>query len=202
MYATTDDFELRWFQYRLLQRLLPTNRLLYLYRITDNDECVFCPSIRETNTHAFSFCRQSKNFWAEFRSRLGLRGDLNLVTIITGLYRQREDISTKALSQCILLAKRYLWRSRKAAQCPNTRAFVSVLAGYIRVERYVRGSRGWEFGRISYAVVWCDGENGYMLTMLTGPRPPPPSRLTCRSAAEAITFPVDGPVRNFRALRN
>ena len=137
VYSVTDDFELRWFQYQLLQRILPTNRLLYLYQLIDSDECVFCPGIKENITHSFWDCRLSKQFWAQLKSLLGLRGFLSLETIITGVYRQREDISSKAIMHCVLLAKRFIWRSRKAAQPPNIHGFTLAFSEYIRVERYV-----------------------------------------------------------------
>ena len=142
VYSITSDFELRWFQYRLLQRILPTNRLLYLYRLVDKDECTFCPGIPETNIHAFWHCRQTKNFWVQFKTLLGLREELDLKTIITGICRQQEEFSPQAIALCILLAKRYLWRSRKAARSPNVLGFVPTLIGYIRVERYVAAIEG------------------------------------------------------------
>ena len=142
MYSVTNDFELRWFQYRLLQRFLLTNRLLYLYKLIDKDECPDCPGISETYAHLFWHCHQAQHFWTQVKSFFGLKGDLNLRVIITGIYSWREEHSPRAIALCLLLAKRYLWRSRRAAQSPCIQEFVPILTKYVRTERYVAINEG------------------------------------------------------------
>ena len=126
------------------------------HRLVDKEECIFCPDIRETNEHAFWQCHQTKRFWTQFKSLFGITGELDLKTIITGIYRQRERISPNVIALCILLAKKYLWRARKASQSPDTRGFIPVVTGYIRVERYMAVLEGKEKERRVLSVLIVD----------------------------------------------
>ena len=44
----TKDTQLRWFQFRILHRLLPTGRYLYLRHLTETPMCDFCSHEEET----------------------------------------------------------------------------------------------------------------------------------------------------------
>ena len=142
VYSVTNDYELRWFQYRLLQRFLPSNRLLYLYKLIDKDECPGCPGITETYAHLFWHCHQAQHFWTQVKRCFGLKGDINLRAIITGIYGWREEHSPNVVALCMLLAKRYLWRSKRAAQSPSIQEFVPILTKYVQTERYVAINEG------------------------------------------------------------
>ena len=54
---TSNDTKLKWFQLRLLYRILPTYRYLKLMNIKDDDTCKFCNEQRETIEHLFWDCR-------------------------------------------------------------------------------------------------------------------------------------------------
>ena len=60
---TTKDTKLRWFQYRLLHRILTTNRFLKIIGIKEDDICQFCNTEVETLTHLFWECVCTAMFW-------------------------------------------------------------------------------------------------------------------------------------------
>lgn len=47
---------IRWFQYRLPHRIIPTNRYLYLIDVIDLDKCTVCGNHIETIDHLFCNC--------------------------------------------------------------------------------------------------------------------------------------------------
>ena len=108
----------------------------------DKDECAGCPGISETYAHLFWHCHQAQHFWTLVKRFFGLKGELNLRAIITGIYSWREEHSAAAIAVCMLLAKRYIWQSKRAAQSPNMQAFVPILNKYVRTERYVAINEG------------------------------------------------------------
>ena len=53
---TTLDTQLRWCQLRILHRILPTNKYLYMCRIVEPACCSFCKQEEETISHPFWYC--------------------------------------------------------------------------------------------------------------------------------------------------
>ena len=62
-FQCTLDSKMRAFQYKILLRIIPTNKYLKLCKITDNDNCYFCDNDIETIEHLFYFCPIVKAFW-------------------------------------------------------------------------------------------------------------------------------------------
>ena len=59
---TTNDTQLRWFQFRILHRLLPTGRYLYLRHLTETPMCDFCSHEEETLLRLFWECPAVQSF--------------------------------------------------------------------------------------------------------------------------------------------
>ena len=59
------DIRLRWFQYRIVHRILGTNSLLYKMGISESNLCTFCTRDVETNYmyHLFYGCDIVSNLW-------------------------------------------------------------------------------------------------------------------------------------------
>ena len=64
-FNSTIDVDLRWFQYRILNRILFTNDLLFKLNLVEDDLCSFCHIHTETLIHFFCDCHFSKNIWSE-----------------------------------------------------------------------------------------------------------------------------------------
>jgi hypothetical protein len=72
------DTKLRWFQYRINQKILGTNTLLLKMNIKDDDSCTFCNTYPETIRHLFVDCRVSMKFWFDFKNWIKDRTNLTL----------------------------------------------------------------------------------------------------------------------------
>ena len=134
IYDSTDDRSLRWLQYQCVHRILPTNRLLHLYKLVDSDKCRFCPMYRENVTHLFWHCPESRAFWRSCSQILGLpvlKRDCVLFGTNAGgsLHIQ--------LNAVILLAKQCIWACRLRDVAVSMQCFLKRLDAYLAVEKYV-----------------------------------------------------------------
>ena len=64
----TNDTRLRWFQMRLLHRILPTGRYLFLRKIIDSPLCSFCKQKEETIFQLFWRCTVIQSFWSNLQT--------------------------------------------------------------------------------------------------------------------------------------
>ena len=139
IYTTTDDFKLRWLQFRILHRILPTNRLLHLYGIKDSDQCLRCQSHTEDILHLFWLCPVSRSFWSKLGTKVLIR-QLTEKHVITNTYsatQHDEALSVPASQLCPLLAKQYIWQSRYALRTLSVHGFAAFVRRYSDVERCV-----------------------------------------------------------------
>ena len=60
LYASTQDFKLRWLQFRIWHRIITTNDRLAVYGLRETDDCDRCPGVRESIQHVFLHCSAVK----------------------------------------------------------------------------------------------------------------------------------------------
>ena len=65
IFRFTPDIGLRYFQYKIVNRILYLNKQLYKKRIVSNDKCSFCKKELEDIAHFFYNCEISKSIWNE-----------------------------------------------------------------------------------------------------------------------------------------
>ena len=68
--STSNDMKLRDFQYRYLNRIVPTNKFLSKCQKVSSSLCDFCNMAIETMHHLFWECRYVQFFWTKFRDFL------------------------------------------------------------------------------------------------------------------------------------
>ena len=66
----TRDAYTRAFQYKILNNVLYLNQKLFLFRISQTNQCSFCMN-EETIDHIFSECTLSREFWDQVRLFFG-----------------------------------------------------------------------------------------------------------------------------------
>jgi hypothetical protein len=62
---TTNDFKLRNFQYKILHRILPTNKFLVKIGIKESDQCNLCNNVTDSILHYIWLCPIIKVFWQQ-----------------------------------------------------------------------------------------------------------------------------------------
>ena len=141
IYITTNDIQHRWFQYRLIHRILPTQRYLYLTKIVDSPICNLCSEDEQDISHLFFECNIAQLFWGQLETLLkrkchhcqNVRISKQLVIFGT----TENFISDKIFDQIILLAKHYLYICKLEDGFPNIDQFIVRLKNRHKVEKYV-----------------------------------------------------------------
>ena len=105
----TLDSQLRIFQYKIIHRTLPTNRLLHIYKIRDNPWCDNCENIIETLVHFFHLCPKKLQIWYDIAHWIFPEVDMfpyiNSENLLLGVYNENRILE----NYIILLIKRYLY---------------------------------------------------------------------------------------------
>ena len=70
IYRTSIDSYSRQFQYKIVHRYLPTNSLLYKWRLVDNSRCSYCFIYNESITHLFTECIYARNLYIKIQQWL------------------------------------------------------------------------------------------------------------------------------------
>jgi hypothetical protein len=147
-FNTTIDVQLRWFQLRVLNRILPTEKYLHTCKIVDSPLCKFCLREDQTIEHLFWKCPVVKTFWDSLLVVLkdkcvhadNLR--LNEILIIFGMCNQ--TVTDRGLDNIILWAKFYLYKSKMQRVIPNIQGFLPILKSKINIEKYISRVNGTE----------------------------------------------------------
>ena len=139
-YGITKDTQLRWFQYRLIHRILATNTFLNKIGIKDDNKCTFCKTHPETLLHLLWYCEKVKNFWYDLTN--WLIGEcthivnLNLTSqdVILGIYNNQK--ADNILNFILLSAKFYIYNLKYKDNVPQIQSFKRVLLLNYKTEKY------------------------------------------------------------------
>ena len=88
-FRCTSDVKLRWFQYKIINRIFPTNSLLLKMNLTDNNKCSFCEGSIESIEHLFFSCPCVQSLWRYVKGTLDDKGikifPADCITILFGM---------------------------------------------------------------------------------------------------------------------
>lgn len=139
MYESTTDFKIRWLQFRVFHRFLPTNRLLCFYKVLESPKCNRCDALVEDIAHIFWYCECVNRFWRELGSifRCGTMFSLREVILADFMEARLVGERRKYLRICALWGKQYIWQCRRLKSITSIEGFKNYLAQYLQIERYI-----------------------------------------------------------------
>jgi len=135
----------RIFQYKLLNRIIHTNKLLYKIKLLDSSLCTFCGEYEESLEHLFLHCRFSKNFRMQIVFWLN---DLN-ITIIELKDSEIMLGYTNEIpywffrNHILIIGKQVIYSSRLSKSKPLLSQFFVKLKHIERIEHYIAKKRDW-----------------------------------------------------------
>ena len=126
LHRNIKDTSLKAFQFKIIHRILPTNKLLHQMNIINYNSCNFCRTHLETLEHFLFECNHVKNIWLLFYNELGLRHKFDnlifdLKTILFG-YDCQSARFTSGINIFILLVKAYVFSCKTRNQNINYEA--------------------------------------------------------------------------------
>ena len=132
------DTKLRWFQYRIVHRIIPTNRYLFKCKIVDSPLCNICNQEEETISHLMWECEIVQNFWSRLLNILKEKCilcetlELSEPLILFGI--KEKVITDKAIDLIILIAKYYIYSCKWQSKAPHLKVFEKILKERISIE--------------------------------------------------------------------
>ena len=121
----TLDTRTRAFQYKILNRILYTNGILYKMNLVPSPMCTFCGDHEETPEHLLISCTYTKNFWLSVISWLNVHNmkidKLDEISILFGI--PDNNPANCLLNHIIILGKYTIYSCR----CKNIKPSVSLL---------------------------------------------------------------------------
>lgn len=138
-HKTTTDTKLRWFQLRLLYRILPTNRFLNVRGIIDNENCKLCRNNVETIEHMFYDCPFVLIFWQnvnqKFLTKLPHTNSLQLSKELV-IFGVKENVKTDTpFNLFLLLGKYYIYTCKFSETIPNADVYLKLFKYRYRIEK-------------------------------------------------------------------
>lgn len=126
IYSQTIATKFRDFQYRLLVCALPMNRILYLWKIIDSQQCTFCGNEIEDEIHLFIECHETVKIWSMLQQYIENNDKGNIMAetkwdparIIFSLIH---DNPSNVVNFLCTITKQFIYRSRciKAKMMPD-----------------------------------------------------------------------------------
>jgi len=140
-YKCTIDVKSRYFQYRFIHRILPTNDFLFKIGIVENDKCTFCVVENESIKHLMWSCDKTSAFWKEvikWLENLNIRVNLSFFHVCFGVYNRN---NTNFVNMIIIWAKRFIYKCRVQEINISFQDFKQWVIFMEKVERYIAMSK-------------------------------------------------------------
>ena len=139
-FKTTKDSKLRWFQIRLLHRILTTNKFMHMINRRENNLCSFCNYNTETILHLFWECAEIQDIWVRVFHWLNITQhiadfDLSAEIVLFG-FKEKTNMS-KSINLIILLIKYVIYRCKVQGNHVSFNAIKAEIKKRYELEKYL-----------------------------------------------------------------
>ena len=144
IYSATIDNELRNFQYKYINRIIPTNESLFKYKLKKSNLCDFCNMYIETTRHLFWECRYIQQFWNSVSNLLRevhLEININFEVITLGIHEYTVNMKTNVQNFILIFAKHFIFKSKYSEDIPTFQKFKHCLIKRINIEHHIAHNR-------------------------------------------------------------
>lgn len=135
------DAKLKWFQIRIIHRILGTNITLQSMGIENSYNCTFCHMEKENIQHLFWSCQVVQRFWMDFQAQIlakcphavMLRFTQHLVIFGCDHQIKTDDV----FDLFVILAKMYIYQCKMVKELPIYDVFVIWLKKRYEIEKFI-----------------------------------------------------------------
>ena len=110
-YVVALDSKTREFQFKFLNRIIYTNKILFKMRIVDSELCSFCKEEKESLEHFFFQCKVSRSFWVSLQQFIASAdisiSPFSIVDIFFGV--SKDSAHYLIINHLILTGKQYIY---------------------------------------------------------------------------------------------
>ena len=131
------DCKLKWFQFRIIHRILGTNSFLNKIGYSDTNLCTFCNNSVETISHVLYYCEYSSQLWQRFENWIKdfYEFDINLdnASILLGFTEKKYY----SLNIIICNFKYYIYKEKLNNKIPRFENAKKYFLNYLKLQRYI-----------------------------------------------------------------
>ena len=137
-FKTTLDTTLRSFQYKMLMRIIPTNKMLYKFKYVSSSLCDFCSAAIESIEHLFWECSYIQPLWNELNKFIASKS-INIVINKKDALLGITSINLHAdiCNSLIIIMKFYIFNMKTVQHIPTFNAYSTYLKHKIEIEERI-----------------------------------------------------------------
>jgi hypothetical protein len=154
-FKTTVDTQLRWFQMRLIHRILPTERYLFVCKIVESSLCSFCNAEVESIEHLFCNCTTIRMLWnsllQEIKRNCVHAENLHFSEQLILFGTCERTVTDRGLDLIILWTKFYIYKTKLQKRNANYNNLLQSVRNRWRIEKYAFIARG---RRETFEAIW------------------------------------------------
>ncbi len=146
--ALSRDTSLRALQFKIMHRIVATNRLLFKIKISPYDLCSFCFTFSETIEHIFWECTIVKNIWFQITTELDLENKIpnfKLGPKLTILGYVEKNCHQIALNIFLAIVRQYIFRCRLDSSEPSVNGIKNVAIYRCGIHKNINNKLNFEF---------------------------------------------------------
>ena len=140
-FKTTQDTKLRWFQCRLLHRIITTNIFAHKIKKAETNLCTFCKHFPETLLHLFWDCILVKTFWIffvqYFTENCPQFFNLSLDAKVIILGESNNMATDEIFDLFLLLAKFFIYKCKVTGVLPDMKHFKHIMKFRYQIEKRI-----------------------------------------------------------------
>ena len=135
-FQSTVDINMRWFQLKILNRILYMKDALLKFKLVTDNLCTFCNNSKETIMHILCLCTHSDVIWSrleQWLSRNNLHVKLTNRNKLFGFY----GCNNSALNCILMIVRREIYSAKCKKQLPLFENIISAVKCYYDMEKYI-----------------------------------------------------------------
>ena len=136
-FQSTLDTNMRWFQIKILNRILYMKDALYKFGFVTDKKCTFCNNSEETILHVFCLCHYSNVIWSKLESWIldntGQKIILSNQNKLFGFC----GLNNNALNCILIVVRREICFAKSQNKLPLFEKIISALKLYYEMEKYI-----------------------------------------------------------------
>ena len=131
----TDEIRLRWFNIRILHRIIATNKYLFQCKINNSPLCSLCQNDIETIEHLFFNCDLIKDIWRQVESWIKERVDLEVKFTIKDIILNTYQVNRpEIINRIILLVRDCIYKKSRKAEYISLFDIKNTICRYYKAE--------------------------------------------------------------------
>ena len=134
------DISLKWFQMRIVHRIIATNVVLKEMGVTASEMCSFCNREKDSIVHCFWNCQYTSNFWQSFEAWVNMQCENACNVHLSECYILFGDANNLKTDQIfdfiVLMAKQYVYSCKYKKELPFLHVFKKRLSSRFKIEKY------------------------------------------------------------------